>query len=791
MEDNLSRKDQRITIGPGEMPRPMSQWICPTCGLQIPTTSITCPQDGTSITTQLRPDNWLSNNYEFIGTIGHGGMSIIYKARQIALNKVVAIKMLHSHLLTEQSMRRFQQEAQTVSSLKHPNIPAVYDYGISEQGQPYMVMDFIDGVTLAQLLQQNGSLLLPEAMDVFIAVGGALEHAHENGILHRDLKPSNIMLGKRPDEEYAVYLVDFGIAKLADSGPGSVAQQLTNTGEVLGSPLYMSPEQCMGKNLSPTSDIYSFGCILYEAVVGVPPHVGATVVETVFGHLNEVARPLKEARPDISFPQAFEDLTLKLLRTNPADRYQTMTEVKEALLDIQGGALTALSVDPTPTTIVDKAPIKISKNTIILATSACAVVISLVLLVMANVAYQQASEESSKSARKLREAQELNDQVRQVRQQLSDVKVAESAIGKKDATYEKLMRLDPRRREVYLQDTNVTDAALPALVRLKHLRYLGLNGTKITDLAINPIVQIQSLRTLEMNDTKLSAKAIAQIASLPNLDELKLDGTAADDSVLLALSKMPNLTTLDVSDTGITDKGLAYLAKAPKLTHLSISGTDITNQGLAYLAHSNLTNIDMRDIKASSGALEVLKDCKTLKRLTVSRLKLSKSDLASLSGFKTLYDLKLQHVHNLMPGDVQYLVGLKSLGELYIDDCPITDADAGYFSQMTQLRELGLSRTKITDQTLERITNLQKLKRLQLQEANITDAGANAISKLKNLESVYIQGTLIGDKGLMDLVHDPNLWSIEAQFCPNISRRGLSAAKKAKPGCWINLNDND
>jgi serine/threonine protein kinase/Leucine-rich repeat (LRR) protein len=778
-------------MGPGDMPRPMSQWICPTCGLQIPTTSITCPQDGTSITTQLRPDTSLSNNYEFIGTIGHGGMSIIYKARQIALNKLVAIKMLHSHLLTEQSMRRFEQEARTVSSLKHPNIPTVYDFGISEQGQPYMVMDFIDGITLAQLLKEHGSLLLPEAMDIFIGVAGALEHAHEHGILHRDLKPSNIMLGKRPDGEYAVYLVDFGIAKLADSGPGSVAQQLTNTGEVLGSPLYMSPEQCMGKNLSQTSDIYSFGCILYEAVVGFPPHCGATVIETVFGHLNEAARPLEEARPDISFPQAFEDLTLKLLRTDPAERYQSMSEVKEALLDIQGGALTALSVDPTPTQVVAKAPLKISKHMIIGAISATAVVFSLVLLAMANNVYQQALDENSKSARKLREAQELNDGVRRVRQQLSQVKVAEPAIGKKDATFEKLMHLDPSRKDVYLQDTNVNDAALPALVRLKQLAYLGLNGTKITDLAINPLVQIPSLTTLELNDTKLSAKAIARLASLPNLAVLKLDGTATDDSDLLALSKMPNLNTLDVSDTAITDKGLAYLAKAPKLTHLSINGTDITNKGLEYLAHSKMTSIDMWDTKASSGALEILKDCKNLQRLTVSRLKLSKSDLAALSGFKALYYLQLHHIHNLMPGDVQNLVGLKSLGELYIDDCPITDADAGCFSQMTQLTILGLSRTKITDQTLMRITNLQRLKKLWLQESNITDAGANAISKLKNLESLYIQGSLIGDKGLMDLVRDPNLWSIEAQFCPNISRRGLSAAKKAKPGCWINLNDND
>ena len=182
------------------------------------------------------------------------------------------------------SKKRFQLEAEAASCLKHPNIIAVYDYGIAPTGQPYLVMEYLVGESLADLIKRDKNIEQRRVVKIFIQACDALSHAHKKGVIHRDLKSSNIMLVEQEDKSDIVKVLDFGIAKLMPAS-GKLPQNLTQTGEVFGSPIYMSPEQCLGQTLDQRSDIYSMGTMLYEALTGVPPLVGNTIVDTMQMHV--------------------------------------------------------------------------------------------------------------------------------------------------------------------------------------------------------------------------------------------------------------------------------------------------------------------------------------------------------------------------------------------------------------------------------------------------------------------------------------------------------------------------
>lgn len=252
------------------------------------------------------------------------------------MDRLVAIKML----LTDRSpdketFLRFKQEGKAASQLSHPNIAAVYDFGISPAGQPYMAMDYIHGISLDKMIEEQGAVPTDVAVGIFVQVCDAMAHAHQKGIIHRDLKPSNIMVTAAENGASVVKIVDFGIAKLLYTdgvyAEGTQAQGLTRAGEVFGSPSYMSPEQCQGLRLDNRSDIYSMGCVMYETLTGKLPLTGQNTIETMYQHMNVNPPPFAQVRPDLSIPNYLEDIVFKALAKKPQDRYQSMTELKEDL----------------------------------------------------------------------------------------------------------------------------------------------------------------------------------------------------------------------------------------------------------------------------------------------------------------------------------------------------------------------------------------------------------------------------------------------------------------------------
>lgn len=272
----------------------------------------------------------IANRYVIIELLGKGGMGMVYKAQHQLMKRVVAIKILHKHLGSDiTTVKRFQLEAQAVSSLNHPNIISVHDFGISEEG-PYLAMDYLEGVSLSDLIEKEGFIAADRCLNIFMQACDALAHAHHKGIIHRDLKPSNIMLIETENEPDFVKLVDFGIAKILPQ-EGEQLQKLTQTGEVFGSPVYMSPEQVMGQPMDARSDIYSMGCLMYEALVGKPPLMGDNMLETMYKHLHDTPQPLNIGKSNALKVERLEEVVSTALLKDPQQRYQSMDEMREDL----------------------------------------------------------------------------------------------------------------------------------------------------------------------------------------------------------------------------------------------------------------------------------------------------------------------------------------------------------------------------------------------------------------------------------------------------------------------------
>ncbi|MCI8347240.1 MAG: Stk1 family PASTA domain-containing Ser/Thr kinase [Bacilli bacterium] len=287
----------------------------------------------------------INDRYEIIKSIGEGGMANVYLGYDEILDRDVAVKVLRGDLSNDEKfVRRFQREALSASSLSHPNIVEMYDVG-EDNGLYYIVMEYVEGKTLKQLLKRRGNLTLSEAIDIMLQLTDGMAHAHDSYIIHRDLKPQNIMI----QDDGQVKITDFGIAMALNS------TQLTQTNSVMGSVHYLPPEQASGKGSTIKSDIYSLGIIFYELLTGKLPFKGDNAVEIALKHMRDPIPSLKEDNPNI--PQSIENTILKATAKNPKNRYDDAKSMHDDLLTV----LDEERMDEAP--LVYKYPEHESENT--------------------------------------------------------------------------------------------------------------------------------------------------------------------------------------------------------------------------------------------------------------------------------------------------------------------------------------------------------------------------------------------------------------------------------------------
>jgi beta-lactam-binding protein with PASTA domain/tRNA A-37 threonylcarbamoyl transferase component Bud32 len=264
----------------------------------------------------------LGGRYELDGIVGRGGMAEVYRARDIRLDRVVAVKTLREDLARDQTFQaRFRREAQSAASLNHPSIVAVYDTGEDNTGGshvPYIVMEYVDGRTLRDLLRDDRRLLPERALEITDGVLRALDYSHRNGIVHRDIKPGNVMLTRTGQ----VKVMDFGIARAVSDAQAT----MTQTAQVIGTAQYLSPEQARGERVDARSDLYSTGCLLYELLTGRPPFLGDSPVAIAYQHVRE--NPIPPSRIDPEVPAWADAIVLRAMAKDPRERYQSAAEMR-------------------------------------------------------------------------------------------------------------------------------------------------------------------------------------------------------------------------------------------------------------------------------------------------------------------------------------------------------------------------------------------------------------------------------------------------------------------------------
>jgi eukaryotic-like serine/threonine-protein kinase len=304
---------------------------CPSCGDQFTDDIAFCPKDGARLSASRGESDLvgtiIADRYRITSRIGGGGMGQVYKAEHIRMKRQCAVKVLRANLAGDpEATQRFQREAENASQLSHPNVAQIYDFGEHAQ-LVYLAMEFIDGESLAALLQRESAVHPDVAADIISQSAAALEAAHVRGVLHRDVKPDNIMLGKNPDGTFQVKLVDFGIARAMTSDE----QRVTRTGLVIGTPEFMSPEQIAGEELDARSDLYALGLVAFQCLTGEDAFPATSSKQNLIMRLTSRPRTLLEVRGDVPWPQQLQQVFDRALAPDPTERFASVGLFAEEL----------------------------------------------------------------------------------------------------------------------------------------------------------------------------------------------------------------------------------------------------------------------------------------------------------------------------------------------------------------------------------------------------------------------------------------------------------------------------
>ena len=665
---------------------------CNSCGYTG--LGIICPRDGTTLTlVHEYSSTSFSGNYQLLSEIGSGGMGLVYKAKHLALNRLVAIKMMHAHKLQGPSVRRFQQEAQAVSHLNHPNIVMVHDFGVDNDGLPYMVLDYIDGKSLADLIKKSGPVPLQKSLGIFLQICEGMEHAHANGVLHRDLKPQNIMLTEHSEKVSSVKIVDFGIAKIMDMENTAVG--LTQTGEVFGSPPYMSPEQVHGTKTDQRSDIYSLGCLMFETLTGAPPFVAESAISTLMKHTVEAAPTLREGSLGKKFPVAVEAMVAKCLEKDPLKRYQSAAELKLDLSSLmRGDDIAARSQPPAE----GKRPI--SKIVIIGAITIFALIpIAFFGWTSLRHSQRKASAEDTQANNPDKEA------VQPTKPESTD------NLSSPSPQYATGTKKNPST-DVSSMDETVADFAATERSQEK-VRLLS----SMTDEMLRK-QDFAAAKEIDGNNTLICGTGFGSLKDSGNLTHLSLENTPLRDAGLKEIGKLHSLTSLDIAHANmtkprnhITDAGLAPLQHLSHLEILNVNDAGpseeissdrlprekhIGDEGLAYLGKLNsLKNLDITKANVTARGIENL-SAAPIEILTMNYTPLK--DYSCLRKLKRLYSLTI--VSPLTETEQQ----MSDLANL-------------------QLEKLDISQARINNAGLQKLAHSKKLRTLILHScANLTSA---------------------------------------------------------------------
>lgn len=651
---------------------------------------------------QLETNSTIHARYQVIKLLGRGGMGSVYLVKDLQTEADFALKLLNIHS-SESSARRFEIEAKAANRLDHPNLIKVHDSGLTESGQPFFVMEYVPGMTLADHLKTRGRLSLTHALNIFIQVGFALAYAHENGLIHRDLKPGNIMLIENTAGSLcsSVKLVDLGIAKW-EVEEAYIQQTLTRTGEVLGSPLYMSPEQCMGIAIDRRSDLYSLGCVIYEALTGAPPLIAESALATMMKHQTETPLSLKEASLGIEFPQSVELLVAKLLEKDPNKRHSNAQLVTAELVNIQQNLHDAEETQKHDSfgTAQKNQPSFRSKSLFNTRNLACA----LIVIAAYGLGYLTGNCVfiSAPATAAVKPAA-----VKTIEQKLA---------GVPGGYVEFLEGQSPEGKDPYMGTGRGFFTETRGTETVCHFPDVEIGSIGNVEPNGQPIYRADAKGTKRLPKGLLAFKANSQMMLYPSMLEkfrpgelgcLELqNGNRKATLFLRTLRQQKNLRYIDLSATWVENEDIAEIGKLPDLQQLYLSGSEIDPNAVAGMKNlNNLKNLDVTDSKGVSKLIQALQKNKSLTYLKLKRCDLKATDVEAIGKIRSLKILDIKNNKGVSDSSLKALASLSNLRELNLEYCPIT------FHGVSFLKNLPLKKLKLSDNNFTEAQK-QELKRI-------------------------------------------------------------------------------
>ncbi|MBX9691186.1 MAG: protein kinase [Cyanobacteria bacterium] len=538
---------------------------------------------------ELDPDKFPLTRYKPLACLGSGYSGVVYACRDLLLEKVVAVKALHN--LTAEQLVSFQAEARAHSQLSHPNIVRLLDFGATESGIPFMVMERIRGVSLEHAIKTYERLDCYLVVQIGIQLCDALAYAHSHGIFHRDLKPSNILLSEESAGNPEVRLIDFGVAFVKQATSETQYQGTT----IAGTPSYMPPDTIGGAAYDERSEIYSLACILFEALDGRPPYSGETALALIRSHAED---PIPSLSNEM-VPDKLKLLIGRMLSKNPDDRPQSMRTVVEQLKNVFDETIWV-------TQSIYKTESKRSNSGILLLLAA-----SLLIMAGGYLIYQFLNPHESTLSR-----DGGMKRVALKSKGLEDPRIHSSISMLKD-------QINSGSQQISLAEEHVTPNQLKLLTSASSMSNLSLSGAYLTKDSFSVLCRLSQLSSLNLNNTKIEGKDLNDenmraLSSLTHLKALLVGSSAISDQGVSHIASLPELSTLGLHQTEIGDDSLRTLAQVTTLESLDISGAKkITDRGLTALRNSPLSILLMRSRKVGIDELKAIKLISNLKLLSL------------------------------------------------------------------------------------------------------------------------------------------------------------------------------
>jgi serine/threonine protein kinase len=562
---------------------------------------------------QLSPGTVINNTYKVLSFIGAGGMSDVYKCEDLSIGRIVAVKTLQAGF-SQDALRRFQTEGKAIAKLEHPNILRLYGLQSTPGGLPILIMEFVPGVTLARLLERREAFPVQRALRLGSQIGEALKAAEKEGIIHRDLKPSNIMIVNPGSIDEAVKILDFGIAKIQSDVPTDA----TRTGEVFGTPQYMSPEQAMGKKCDARSDQYSFGCVLFEMLTGAPPYTADNSLSVMMAHVQDPVPSLANSAKSRMPPHIHVVMT-KLLQKNPAQRYATMEDALEALFN-------ARKTSP------------ISKKLIIVGLTTA---LAGAILTTAYCYYQTIAEKHSLESVKAVATIPANATVEEV--------IKPKALSQPTAFDNSLKaNFNALKNQVTLNlnAKDVSNAGLETISHLANLQNLYLQSCKNVDSKGVAALGHLKLIQLNLSGTGVNDDIAESLMHMPDLEELGLDRTVVTTKLCEKISISRKLKKLELEETYIDDHAIPYIANISSLAILNISGDKIEGS-LSELKRLHLTTLKLKCLTLTPANINILASMTTLRQIFLTYTNVTDQNLIELSRLPDLEVLNIEGCKNI------------------------------------------------------------------------------------------------------------------------------------------------